>query len=144
MKFYCDKNTKTINHSCKKHLVVIERGISKIFYLRFYKEKKVMTYKEISGNDEYLAGLIDFHKDKMINEDTLKFIIQNVRDTYNLLKETGQEKKTLETLSACYSSNGNMQFDNGIFMEDESIVYFYDFSAKMDGILNTLFKGGIL
>lgn len=145
MKFYCDKNTKTINHSCKKHLVVIERGIAKIFYLRFYTNREII-YKEITGSDKYIPPILEYYKDYKVSEDELKYIIQNVRDTYTVLKESSQEKRTLETLSACYSTSDTIriQFDHGILMQDDSIVYFHDLSAKMDGILHTLFKGGIL
>lgn len=145
MKFYCDKNIKTVNHSCKKHLVVIERGIAKIFYLRFYTKKEI-TYKEITGNDQYLLPILDYCKDYKVSEQDLKYIVQNVRDTYTVLKESRQEDKTLETLSANYANSANIRirFENGILMEDDSIVYFHDFSAHMDGLLHTLFKGGIL
>ncbi|MFY9141590.1 hypothetical protein [Sulfuricurvum sp.] len=145
MKFYCDKNIKTINHSCKKHLVVIERGVAKIFYLRFYT-KKEMTYKEIIGNDKYLLPILDYYKDYKASEQDLKYIVQNVRDTHAVLKESNQEDKTLDTLSATYATSDTIRilFDHGILMEDDSIVYFHDLSAKMDGILHTLFKGGIL
>jgi len=146
MKLYCDRNPKAINQSCKKHLIVAERGLAKIFYLRFYKTLEIPTFKPVNADDELINGLFNLHATNKLTEDDLKQIIQNIKLTYQALKNSNQEEKTLKTLSFYYSdkSDKRVNFDTGILLDDESIVFFYDFSDNMIGRLNTIFKGGIL
>ncbi len=146
MKLYCDKDIRTSPHSCRKHLVVIEAGKTKIFYIRLYREKLELTFKELTAKNVVINSIIKWYEHEKRTEEELKDIIHNVKNTYKVLKIDGNEAKTLDSLSIYYMDKCNIQlnFDNGILMHDGSLILFYDFSDSMMGRLKSICRGGIL
>ena len=145
MILHCDKNMRSTPITCKKHLVVVERGIAKILYYRLYQEQVGPTYKQVSANDGIINALIKEQQDNKLLEDDFKDIIKNIKYTYKTLVKTNKQNKTLETLSEQYAANGlKTNLGYGILMEDDSIVFFSDFSDIISGRLSSIFrKGGL-
>jgi len=146
MKLYCDRDIKTSPPTCRKHLVVIEGGKTKIFYIRLYYDKLSPTFKDLTAKDNLINAIIKWYGDEIRSEQNLKDIVQNVKNTYKTLKNDGNEAKTLDALSAYYIDECKIRlnFDNGILMHDKSLIFFYDFSDNMRGRLKSICKGIIL
>jgi len=143
----CEKQLKTSSIECKKNLVVIERGLAKILYFRLYRDKgHDGRYKHLKANDELMDAIIKNYNNREFLEEDLKDLVQNVRSTYQTLKKSGQEEKTLMTVEAYLSNKVGFQLFlfKGILMKDGSVVFFYDFSDTMAASLESVFpKGGL-
>lgn len=146
MTLFCDRDIKTSPPTCRKHLVVIEAGRAKIFYIRLYHEKLELTFKDLTAKGDVINALIKWNGSERRSEQDLKDIIQNVKNTYKTLKNDGNEAKTLHALSVYYMDECKIRlnFENGILMHDNSLILFYDFSDNMMGRLKSICKGGML
>lgn len=147
MKLFGVKATSSHTKSCKKHLVVADRGVAKIFYFRLYPDKEGdELYTAVYADDQLIEAINKYFSSTKVAELDLKDIILTLKDTYNALKKDNNEDSTIATLEEYFLHNNNAVYSyfRGILMDDGSYVFFYDFSDRITASVNTIFpKGGL-
>jgi len=148
MDLYCKKQLKSTMVICKRHLVVIEQGLPKIVYFRLYNDKqRDGTYKPVKVREDVIHGLYKLYGDNKVTNNNLNDLVQNIKHTYHTLKKNNTQEDTLLTLTEYFSCKDDttLHLKHGIIMEDDSIVFFYDYSDTMSGKLHTIFiNGGLI
>lgn len=148
MKLYSEKQARSLVPRCQKNLVVAKKGIPKIIYYRLYKNvDEITNYKELEANTNIINGLYSVQEDNKLSDEDLTYIIKGIQNAYSALTKSNDENKTLTTLAIEF----DMEYENavnleyGIVMEDNSIVFFYDYSDIITGRLGLIFyEGGLL
>ncbi len=151
MGLFCRQLVKTdLRKCCSKKHIVRDGGQPKISYMRFFHVPPLPRheYKTVRYDANILNSIIKANtlSKSILNMEEFKELEDTIRTIYAILKEKKEEMNTLETLATAYAQNSiELTPQNGICLDDGSVVFLCDYSEKMQLNINLTFPyGGIL
>lgn len=139
MHYCCEKVINGFLSQCKS-TEVIEETI--VFHRIYPCDRSTHEQKSIVLIDNFAQSIVN--KDEPLNEQELQVLISLIRKIYKFLQKTGDSHKTLNTTTQWLSSNKgvNISCTRGILLDDNSIVFFHDYSRIVDAYLKSIIKQG--
>ena len=144
MIYNCEKVFNGVTHHCKRFTVVLDSGLEKIVYYRFYKPKglNMPFYKNVEFTEDFIVGL--YNKENPLTLKEFKSVKKLMNKFYIALQREGRESMCLKTTASSCAAHLDLKINcnRGILLEDQSVIIFDDSSCEQKAYIQSITKRG--
>lgn len=139
MNYCCEKILNGFISQCKSINVITDT----IVYHRLYPcTRSTHEQKSVIFIDNFMNTIVN--KNEPLNDKELEVLLSLIRKIYTFLQKKGNSGQTLDACTKWLADNKGLDISctRGILLDDNSIVFFHDYSRIVDAYLKSIIKQG--